>query len=90
MATCYTELNPFSPLRGPDIVFGLQHFAAKYNLAFLPLVNESVDILVERKMVFEPAFQALLSFCHTDSFTELVSGFDGYDTAGLGEVRFNA
>ena len=89
---CHTELETvLTLLEGQaDIAFGLQYFAAKYNLAFLPLVTESVDILVDRKMVFEPAFQTLLAFCHTDSFTELVSDFDGYDTAGLGEVRFNA
>ena len=89
---CHTELEAvLTLLEGQaDIAFGLEHFAAKYNLAFLPLVSESVDILVDRKMVFEPAFQALLAFCHSDSFTELVSGFDGYDTAGLGQVRFNA
>ena len=89
---CHTELETvLTLLEGQaDIAFGLEHFAAKYNLAFLPLVSESVDILVDRKMVFEPAFQTLLAFCHTDNFTELVSGFDGYETAGLGQVRFNA
>ena len=89
---CHTELEAvLTLLEGQaDIAFGLQHFAAKYNLTFLPLVTESVDILVDRKMVFEPAFQTLLAFCRTKSFTELVSGFDGYDTAGLGMVRFNA
>ena len=89
---CHTELESvLALLEGQaDISFGLQHFAAKYNLAFLPLINESVDILVERKMVFEPAFQALLAFCKTDGFTELADGFKGYDTARLGEVSFNA
>ena len=89
---CHTELESvLTLLEGQaDIAFGLQHFAAKYNLAFLPLVTESVDILVDRKMVFEPAFQTLLAFCHSDSFTELLSGFEGYDTTGLGQVRFNA
>ena len=89
---CHTELEAvLTLLEGEaDIAFGLEHFAAKYNLAFLPLVSESVDILVDRKMVFEPTFQTLLTFCHSDSFTELVSSFDGYDTTGLGQVRFNA
>ena len=89
---CHTELESvLTLLEGQaDIAFGLQHFAAKYNLAFLPLVTESVDILVDRKMVFEPAFQTLLAFCHSDSFTELLSGFEGYDSTGLGQVRFNA
>ena len=91
-AACHTELESvLTLLEGQaDIAFGLQHFAAKYDLAFLPLVTESVDILIDRKMVFEPAFQTLLAFCHTDNFTELVSSFVGYDTAGLGQVRFNA
>ena len=91
-ATCHTELESvLTLLEGQaDIAFGLEHFAAKYNLAFLPLVTESVDILVDRKMVFEPAFQTLLAFCQTGNFKELVSGFDGYDITGLGQVRFNA
>ena len=91
-ATCHTELESVLALLDgqADIAFGLEHFASKYNLAFLPLVTESVDILIDRKMVFEPGFQALLDFCHSDSFTELASRFDGYDTARLGQVRFNA
>ena len=90
--TCHTELESvLTLLEGQaDIAFGLQHFAVKYNLAFLPLVTESVDILVNRKVVFEPSFQALLAFCNSKNFTELASGFDGYDTAELGQVRFNA
>ena len=89
---CHTELEAvLTLLEGQaDTAFGLEHFAAKYNLAFLPLVFESVDILVDRKMVFEPAFQTLLAFCQSDSFTELLSGFEGYDTTALGQVRFNA
>ena len=91
-ATCHTELESvLTLLEGQaDIAFGLQHFASKYDLEFLPLVTESVDILIDRKMVFEPAFQAILGFCHSDSFTELASRFGGYDTARLGQVRFNS
>ena len=91
-ATCHTELESvLSLLEGQaDIAFGLEHFAAKYNLAFLPLVNESVDILVDRKMVFEPAFQTLLAFCKTNDFIAITDGFQGYDTSRLGEVSFNA
>ena len=91
-ATCHTELESvLALLEGQaDIAFGLEHFAAKYNLAFLPLVKESVDILVDRKMVFEPAFQTLLAFCKTDGFIEITDGFHGYDTSRLGEVSFNA
>ena len=91
-ATCHTELESvLALLEGQaDIAFGLEHFAAKYNLAFLPLVNESVDILVDRKMVFEPAFQTLLAFCKTNDFIEITDGFQGYDTSKLGEVSFNA
>ena len=56
--TCHTELEAvLTLLEGQaDIAFGLEHFAVKYNLAFLPLVSECVDILVDRKMVFEPAY----------------------------------
>ncbi len=91
-ATCHTELESvLTLLEGQaDIAFGLQHFSAKYNLEFLPLITETVDILIDRKMFFEPEFQALLSFCKTDAFAELAAGFVGYDTTGLGQVSFNA
>lgn len=88
----HTELDSvLALLEGQaDIAFGLQHLARRYNLAFLPLVTEYVDILVDRKMVFEPAFQAVLAYCKTPAFDTLADKFDGYDTGGLGAVRFNA
>ena len=45
-----------------DIAFGLQHLASRYNLAFLPLITESVDIIVDRRLGLEPAFQAFQAF----------------------------
>ena len=87
----HTELDSvLALLEGEaDIAFGLQHLASRYNLAFLPLITESVDIVVDRKMVFEPAFQSLLAFCRTDAFSALANRFDGYDTSELGVVRLN-
>ena len=72
-----------------DIAFGLQHLASRYNLAFLPLITESVDIIVDRRMVFEPAFQAFQAFCRTAEFSELAARFGGYDISQLGTVRLN-
>ena len=88
----HTELDSvLALLEGQaDVAFGLQHLATRYNLAFLPLITEYVDILVDRKMVFEPAFQALLGYCQTEAFKSLADKFDGYDTGSLGMVRFNA
>ena len=87
----HTELDSvLALLEGQaDIAFGLQHLASRYNLAFLPLITEYVDIVVERKMAFEPAFQSLLAFCRTEAFTALADRFDGYDTNNLGVVRLN-
>ena len=87
----HTELDSvLALLEGQaDIAFGLQHLASRYNLAFLPLITEYVDIVVDRKMAFEPAFQSLLAFCRTEAFTALSDGFDGYDTNNLGAVRLN-
>ena len=89
---CHTELDSvLALLEGQaDIAFGLQHLASRYKLAFLPLITESVDILVDRKRAFEPAFQSLLAFCRTPAFTALSRSFEGYDIAELGAVRFNA
>ena len=72
-----------------DIAFGLQHLASRYNLAFLPLITESVDIIVDRRMAFEPAFQAFQAFCRTAEFSELAARFGGYDISQLGTVRLN-
>ena len=87
----HTELDSvLALLEGQaDIAFGLQHLASRYDLAFLPLITEYVDIVVDRRMVFEPAFQSLLAFCRTAAFTALAGRFDGYDISYLGDVRLN-
>ncbi|MEE8333830.1 MAG: helix-turn-helix transcriptional regulator [Alphaproteobacteria bacterium] len=72
-----------------DAALGLAALAAQYRLGFVPLIRERFDLLVDRRAWFEPPMQVFLEFCRTDSFTKRAAEFDGYDTSGLGTVRFN-
>jgi excisionase family DNA binding protein len=72
-----------------DATFGLQALAAAYGLAFLPVVEEAFDLLIDRRAYFEPPMQALLRFLQGPEFRNGAEGFAGYDLSALGEVRWN-
>jgi putative molybdopterin biosynthesis protein len=70
---------------------GLGIAAAAGGLDFLPLwLSDCFDLVLRRRDYFEPPVQALLAFTRTDAFARQAEFLGGYDTAGLGEVRFNA
>jgi len=73
-----------------DAGFGLASVAAAYKLAFIPVIEERFDLLIDRRSYFEPPLQALLDFCHTARFRKKASSLSGYGIAGLGQVRLNA
>ena len=72
-----------------DVAFGLKGVAAQFGLAFVPIVRERFDLLVERRAWFEPPMQKFLDFCRTDSFHSRASKQHGYDASGFGRVHFN-
>lgn len=73
-----------------DAAFGLEVFARLYNLAFVPVVEERFDLLVDRKAWFEPPLQTLFDFVRSGSFRARAADMAGYDASGAGAVRWNA
>ena len=72
-----------------DATFGLASLATQYNLDFVPIIEESFDLLVDRRAWFEPAWQALHSFCRSELFTQRAEELAGYNIEELFTVRFN-
>lgn len=75
---------------GADAAFGLASFARLYNLAFVPVVEEAFDLLVDRRDWFEPPLQRLMDFARGEAFRARVADMAGYDAGELGQVRWNA
>lgn len=73
-----------------DATLGLRALAEQYRLAFVPLVSERYDILVDRAAWFEPPLQRLFAFLRSPLFEQRVAESPGYDISGLGTVHFNA
>lgn len=96
-----TDMNTLPPARSEtdaalavlegkaDAAFGLKALATQYRLAFVPLIRERFDLLVDRRTWFEPPIQTLLDFCRSAAFHGRLKEFDGYDASGLGRVHFN-
>lgn len=72
-----------------DVTFGLRAVAARFDLRFIPMIEESFDILVDRTAYFEPGFQSFLRFCRSNAFLDRAKATPGYDVSQLGEVRWN-
>lgn len=73
-----------------DVAFGLETVARPYGLAFVPLVDEEFDLLVDRRAWFEPPMQTLLEFASSAAFRTQAERRGGYDVGGLGRVKWNA
>lgn len=72
-----------------DAAFGLYALAAQYRLAFVPVVAERFDLVIDRRSYFDPPLQALFQFCRSESFAAKARELKGYDVSGLGTVHFN-
>lgn len=73
-----------------DAAFGLEAVARTYGLEFLPVIEESFALLVDRKAWFDSPFQRLMAFCATEEFAKRAASYGGYDTTCLGDVIWNA
>lgn len=73
-----------------DATLGLRAMAEQLRLAFVPLLRERYDVLVDRAAWFDPPLQRLMAFCRGQAFAAKAAEFAGYDVSGLGTVRFNA
>jgi len=72
-----------------DVAFGLEALAARYRLAFVPVIDERFDLLVDRRAWFEPPFQTLLDYCRSAPFRTRLAETQGYEADALGRVHFN-
>jgi excisionase family DNA binding protein len=72
-----------------EAAFGLRGLADQYRLAFVPVLRERFDLLVDRRAWFEPPLQRLLRFCGSEAFADRAAGLHGYDVGGLGRVHYN-
>ena len=71
-----------------DVSFGLEAAAHQYGLAFCPLATEQFDLLIDRKVYFQPPVQSLLRFLASDTCAEKAQQLRGYNLSPLGTVRW--
>ena len=64
-----------------DCTLGLEALAVQHHLKFLPLIEESLDLLVDRRFWFEPSMQKFVSFCQSGEFTLRLESMRGYRLA---------
>ena len=72
-----------------EVALGLRASAEQFKLAFVPVMRERFDLLVDRKAWFEPPMQDFIDFCRTPAFRAKADAMGGYDVSGLGSVHFN-
>jgi excisionase family DNA binding protein len=72
-----------------DVGLGIEASARQLQLEFTPLIVERFDLLVWRRAYFEPAFQKLIRFCHSEAFARRADELGGYDVKDFGTVHFN-
>lgn len=73
-----------------DVGLGMESAAQRQQLDFIPLVEESFDLVMHRRSYFEPAVQALFEFAREPRFAQRASTLRGYDVSQLGRVLYNA
>lgn len=71
-----------------EAALGLEAVARQFGLPFVPIVRERFDLLADRRAWFEPPFQMLLRFVHSEAFEKKSRELGGYDVAGFGTVRW--
>lgn len=72
-----------------DATFGLEAVALPFGLAFVPVVDEVFDLLIDRRVYFEAPLQTLLTFAASGTFAAKAGKIGGYDITGLGRVIWN-
>ena len=72
-----------------DVAFGLAALAAQYRLAFVPILKERFDLLIDRRAWFEPPLQTFFAYCRSDALKRRAQELAGYNLSGFGKVRFN-
>jgi len=72
-----------------DVGLGARAAARIFNLDFVPLAVERLDLAVLRPRWFDPPLQALWRFARSRRFAAHAGSLTGYDLAQAGEVTWN-
>jgi excisionase family DNA binding protein len=64
--------------------------ARSAGLDFVPLLWESIDLLMRQRSYFRPPVQALIGFLRETRLRQRATDLSGYDTAPAGQIRFAA
>jgi excisionase family DNA binding protein len=73
-----------------DVSLGLEAGARQFNLAFVPLLEERYDLLIDRRSYFEAPLQSLFAFSQSAEFARKAEAMGGYDLSGHGHVHWNS
>lgn len=71
-----------------DAALGVEAMARQFSLEFVPLTDESFDLLIDRKTYFSDTVQSLLEFARSQPFQDKAASMGGYDLSSLGRVRW--
>ncbi|WGW05541.1 helix-turn-helix transcriptional regulator [Tropicibacter oceani] len=71
-----------------DAALGLAAMARQFGCDFLPLIDESFDLLIDRRSYFTAPVQRLLGMAGKPALTEKAATMGGYDLSDLGAVRW--
>jgi len=72
-----------------DAGLGARAAARPFNLDFVPLAVERLDLAVSRARWFDPPLQSLWRFARSRRFASHAAALTGYDLARAGEVTWN-
>jgi putative molybdopterin biosynthesis protein len=72
-----------------DAGFGARAAARLFNLDFVPIAVERLDLAVSRARWFDSPLQALWRFARSRRFAAHAQSLTGYDLANAGEVTWN-
>ncbi len=66
----------------------LSHLAAYPHMDFIPLKDASMDLVILKSAMEQPAFRALLETIRSREFKDSLLHFNGYETIHTGDVSF--
>lgn len=73
-----------------ECTLGLQSLAEQHKLNFLPLIEEPLDLLIDRRFWFEPSMQKFILFCQSAAFEKRIEKLTGYRLDQPFSIRFNS
>ncbi len=83
----HTEIARLIAESRVDTGIGLQSAAEAYRLEFVPLTEESYELVCFQDFLVNPAMRSLIDWLKNSAVLELTKDFSGYDFAKSGLVR---